>query len=812
MINDIKNISININNNEEEGFNLINANNENNIVNNDIININNNKPKLTNEEINDIIKPMNQEMYNYFLYRRLFSGEYHHFVLSLFINILNNYKISVNNKLDFNYNLCLNNNKFFLDKEIKNFKQERKSQEISNINNYLSRNKIIIINKGENNININNTNNNNITPKEDEEKILEIFKYLIIYFFNVMIRSREKDYLGGTTDLIKYFINNYIFCADYLIEEFSNQNVLIEYMINCPSYDVKKLIVGIIYCAMINCVKSYESKMRAENNNKKIKKPKKEEKKISPQSQETLNDEELARRLQEEENQSWQYNYSYNNNSNSTTNTEESTNPLERKYIPINVVKFIYNVLHLIHIIKFNNMNEARFLYLILYRFSTITNKSKKFLLNKALVLEFLNILLFEILKQEMHDDNKIVKSMDKGCFKSPHEILNANKKDINPRYDKAGAFHYENYISDLYFYLLSHNQKPKPKRPYFEGSFNFDNKKFVKALFFRINTRLDAEVFSYLIIEKCKNVKNYKTRIECILENIFMILNLADFNENINYDINSNIDIFNRNLYNNIDRNMIDYENEIPKINPKYILLILRKFILNSSENKKIDEFRINQSLTKIFEIIQENQKYYNYSILLIDFITELFYNNITILNPYISQFSEKIKSIIDWIRLNPISPELYPIEGLLMYKSDNVVYDKNLSEKEKKIFDEKNMKNSEKRANKLFKILEYKSSNLNIINLNQNKFEYDYGYEALFDYTDFKFRKGDVIYYNKKKAIVKESLDELILIKIIGEENINKNKNKDFDEVGYSIEEKEKIKFWVAKDDKNISVFGLE
>ena len=411
-----------------------------------------------------------------------------------------------------------------------------------------------------------------------------------------------------------------------------------------------------------------------------------------------------------------------------------------------------------------------------------------------------------------MHDDNKIVKSMDKGCFKPSHEILNANKKGINPLYDKAGAFHYENYISDLYFYLLSHNQKPKPKRPYFEGSFNFDNKKFIKALFFRINTRLDAEVFSYLIIEKCKNVKNYKTRIECILENIFMILNLADFNENINYDINSNIDIFNRNLYNNIDRNMIDYENEIPKINPKYILLILRKFILNSSENKKIDEFRINQSLTKIFEIIQENQKYYNYSILLIDFITELFYNNITVLNPYISQFSEKIKSIIDWIRLNPISPELYPIEGLLMYKSDNVVYDKNLSEKEKKIFDEKNMKNSEKRANKLFKILEYKSSNLNIINLNQNKFEYDYSYEALFDYTDFKFRKGDVVYYNKKKAIVKESLDELILIKIIGEESVNKNKNKDFDEVGYSIEDREKIKFWVAKDDKNISVFGLE
>ena len=130
----------------------------------------------------------------------------------------------------------------------------------------------------------------------------------------------------------------------------------------------------------------------------------------------------------------------------------------------------------------------------------------------------------------------------------------------------------------------------------------------------------------------------------------------------------------------------------------------------------------------------------------------------------------------------------------------------------KKKKIFDEKNMKTAEKRANKLLKILDYKSSFINIINNSEkNKFEYDYTYEALFDYTDFKFRKGDVIYYNKKKAIVKESLDELILIKIIDNDDKNKN-NKNFDEVGYSIEEMEKIKFWVAKDDKNITIYSLE
>ena len=116
-----------------------------------------------------------------------------------------------------------------------------------------------------------------------KKKIAHVPKaQLIIYFFNVMIRSREKDYLGGTVDLIKYFINNYIYCADYLIEEFTNHNVLTEYMINCPLYETKKLIVGILYCAMINCITTYENKMKevekTENKKNKNKKPKKEEK------------------------------------------------------------------------------------------------------------------------------------------------------------------------------------------------------------------------------------------------------------------------------------------------------------------------------------------------------------------------------------------------------------------------------------------------------------------------------------------------------------------------------------------------------
>ena len=105
---------------------------------------------------------------------------------------------------------------------------------------------------------------------------------------------------------------------------------------------------------------------------------------------------------------------------------------------------------------------------------------------------------------------------MDKGLFTVSHSILDTSpKKEINARYDKGGTFHYENYTNLLYFYLLSHIQKDKPKNPYFEGSFNFDNKRFVKALFFRINTKQDAYGFFYLLWMRYKTNKNYKKKID---------------------------------------------------------------------------------------------------------------------------------------------------------------------------------------------------------------------------------------------------------------------------------------------------------
>ena len=808
---------------EEDNKNKINETNSNNNINN---NNNNNNNELNEKNKLNILDSINKETFNYFLKQRLFSGEYHHFILSLFLNV---YKRYINKDITFSENLCCNNNLDVVPDEIKNFKKDRKTEESSNLEKYLSKKKIYIFDSDKKINNINEINTNEIS-KDEENKILELFKNLIIYFFNVMIRAREKDYLGGTVDLIKYFINNYLFCADYLVEEFSSNNLLTEYMINCPSYEIKKLVVGIIYCAMIKCVTSYEKKMRQEileslnnqmnneTNKKNAKKPKKtsnknvqtetkeKEKVVSTaptKTEQEMSDEELARKLQEEENLGYSSNNYESNNSNSrkkSSNKKDSeinVNPLDRKFIPVNVLKLVYNTFHIIRKIKFGNLNEARFLYLIIYRFSLISKKTKKFLINKAYVLEFLNILLLPKIKEKMHDDGKILDTMDKGVFQPSHEILNTSDKKVQGIYDKGGAFHYENYINLLYFFLLSYNLKSSSKHPYFEDSYNFENKKFIKSLFFQIFTKQDAYAFTQLICSKCNNQKHYKKRIEQIINNIIGILEKADNNDKINYDINTNRDNYNKGVYSeNYSYSSIDFEKDFPKINPKYVLLMFKRFIIRPSESQKIDDYRINSCLKQLFSLIEKNSKYYNYTIMLIDFVCELFVNNKAIMNNYITPYSKNLKDLIQWLKNHPISPELYRIEGIIMYKDDNVAYNEDITEEQRMRFNEEQTEKTEKRIEKLNSILDLKIN------------EYDYEYETDFDLTDFKFRKGDYIYYNKNKAVIKEFLDELILIKIIEhdkDENISDdNKN--------TISDLEKIKFWVAKDDKNLSIYSLE
>jgi hypothetical protein len=202
-INEILNISNNNQNKNEEkdddDFNLLGNNeidtqeNGNKIVN--INEIENNDKGKQDEEIENILIPINEEMFKYFLNKKLFSGEYHHFVLSLFLNVFNKI-IYHDNKLSFPDLLC-GNEYTNLPDEITNYKKNRKNQELSNIDDYILTKKILLfdINKVNNINEINDCiSNKNELSKDEEEKILDLFKNLIIYFFNHCITKCITSY------------------------------------------------------------------------------------------------------------------------------------------------------------------------------------------------------------------------------------------------------------------------------------------------------------------------------------------------------------------------------------------------------------------------------------------------------------------------------------------------------------------------------------------------------------------------------------------------------------------------------------------
>ena len=107
--------------------------------------------------------------------------------------------------------------------------------------------------------------NSNITPLLSkynfiEKKIkkakvfndpFEIFKFYAKYFLYILIRLKDNSILDRGVDIFKSFLNYNIDNCLWLINNFSNINVLEEFLIKNPVPEVRYLITGIIYCALI---------------------------------------------------------------------------------------------------------------------------------------------------------------------------------------------------------------------------------------------------------------------------------------------------------------------------------------------------------------------------------------------------------------------------------------------------------------------------------------------------------------------------------------------------------------------------------
>ena len=734
---------INSNNNK-----FIKINNENEVFDN-IVEINDIPNEIYNNGINgingsgmkNILENINNETFKYFLSKKLFTNEYQYFILQLYLNILNYYYS--NELCIFLMHLCRN-----LTKRTTEIFREVHSFE-SNLNLYLKNKKLVLFKR--------KTNNNQKLSSiyKNSDHILNIFKHFIIYFYNIFLRTKEKQYIGCIVDLFKFLLNDQPNCANYLIEEFCNQKTIVEYLINCPSYEIKKLNVGILYCAMSKSLKEVEytkikeTKNINENNENKDSQIKY---KISKE------DEKLARKLQEEDGKDYKdYIYSLENN-----------NPLEYQNIPKNLLKMIYNMLYLVKATKYKKWNEHRFLYFTIYRFSLLSEKTREFLIYKCRLFELLCLLLHRNYQTLEYSLEEIILSTFRGPYTVSHNILkiqykerdkgididNDNNQDtISILTDKAGIYRNENYIYMLYFYLLSYtpSKEISKKDNKYDSGYSLENKEFINALLNNIRTKQDAFCFSNYINEKSKDNKSKVKNVYEVLGNFLLKI---DNNDKINYDINNYKNYVNNNMNEN-------QSNDDPGINPKYLIIILKKFILY---HKYKDDF-VKRGLKLIFEVFSINQMYYSYSIMLIDLIIELFLNE---LKNFSYEFKKELENLKSWLEKWPIPPSKYNIEGISMYKNMKINYENNKLTNEKiNEFNDIELNNTQKKIDLLYDILGG--------DIKENK---ENTYEKYLDLSDFKFIIGDVILYQNKERVIEEALDEEL--KILVEVNKNEKCNK--------------------------------
>jgi ubiquitin C-terminal hydrolase len=92
----------------------------------------------------------------------------------------------------------------------------------------------------------------NINKDENnDKKDNKIFEYGLRYYFNVMLRTntREREYMSKYDEIIKVYIESDTEKAQYILEEFSDNDALNEYLVFCPEEEDIKYCISIIITA-----------------------------------------------------------------------------------------------------------------------------------------------------------------------------------------------------------------------------------------------------------------------------------------------------------------------------------------------------------------------------------------------------------------------------------------------------------------------------------------------------------------------------------------------------------------------------------
>ena len=173
-----------------------------------------------------IVNEINDENHKATVNRIIFTNEYNNFIQRFIIHNNSNYLKEIFHK----HFITKNNN-------IEKYPLKRQIDDIinSNIDNLLP--KII------------NIENDYKKPFDD---LFILSKFFIKYFLTIGIRMKNKENIPQMMDISKALLNSSLGACKWLINSFSNIKVLEEFLIKNPIFDMKILILGILYAALIN--------------------------------------------------------------------------------------------------------------------------------------------------------------------------------------------------------------------------------------------------------------------------------------------------------------------------------------------------------------------------------------------------------------------------------------------------------------------------------------------------------------------------------------------------------------------------------
>ena len=498
-------------------------------------------------------------------------------------------------------------------------------------------------------------------------------------------------------------------------------------------------------------------------------------------------DEEYARKLNEE------LNNQGNNENKKKYRKKADVKLIENENISKNVLKLIYNIIHVLAKIEFRkNTKESRFLFSILLKFTFITPDAKKFLNENLQLSTIFNLIYCQECKQQNYSLEKLF-DIDKGFFEPSHNILNPNLNDqVYGENDKTGKFVDINYDFMLLCSLMYYKERPKDDiiKKDEDIGFTFWNEDYIYRLIRKSKTLQDINYLSSLIKLKCIDNKDI---FDNVLNKLLYIL------ERINDDENAFYDEFDKdstyNIYKN--KNVTSAISNILNLLRSNVTIIFKKLFHETKD--KFDDYKIKTCLNKLFALFCKYKKYYGISISIINIIIDIYEER----NIY-NQYPKEITEILNWLNKNKVPPKLYSIKGISMYRDEqmNFYYQGEISKDVKKEFEQVETQKANKKIEYINKILKEKNNSYDTSNF--------YG-----DLSEFKFTFGDKVIFDNKICRVTNFLDELIKVKLIEdkkEEEYEKEfKVKNIFKKKKDIYEKEKNSFWVETDDYRLKIKDL-